>query len=75
MLLWVVGVGFENTFPVSGQRNVSRVVPELCRWVYKIFKKPCVISLTVSFHHVGLPFSGFSISGYKCEFPNRAAPV
>ena len=26
MLLWVMGVGFENTCPVSGKWNVPRVV-------------------------------------------------
>ena len=38
MLLWVMGVGFENTCKVSGKRNVSRVVPRLCGLVYKVLR-------------------------------------
>ena len=30
-------VGFENTCTVSGKWNVSRVMPRLYGWVYKIF--------------------------------------
>ena len=38
MLLWVMGVGFENTCTVSGKWNVSRVVPKLYGWVCKILR-------------------------------------
>ena len=36
MLLLVMSVGFENICTVSGKWNASRVVPRLCRWVFKI---------------------------------------
>ena len=35
MLLWVMGVGLENTCIVSGKWHVSRVMPRLYGWVYK----------------------------------------
>ena len=38
MLLWVMGVGFENTSTVSGKWNVSSVIPRLYGWVYKTWK-------------------------------------
>ena len=38
MLLWVMVVGFENTSAISGKQNVSRVVPRLYGWVYKIIR-------------------------------------
>ena len=37
MILWVMDVGFENTYTVSGKCNVSMVVPRLDGWVCKIF--------------------------------------
>ena len=40
MLLWVKGVGFENTYTVLGKWNVSRVIPRLYGWVYKLFITP-----------------------------------
>ena len=38
MLLWIMGVGFENTCIVSRNGNVSRVIPRLCGWVYKTLR-------------------------------------
>ena len=35
MLLWVMGVGFENTCTVSRKWNVSRVTARLYGWLYK----------------------------------------
>ena len=49
MLLWVMAVGFENTCTVSGKSDISRVVPGLSGWVYKIFKTPqLLVELWVS---------------------------
>ena len=44
MLLRVMGVGFENTGAVSEKWNVSRVVPRLYGWVYKILR---LVNITV----------------------------
>ena len=44
MLLRVMGVGFENTCAVSEKWNVSRVVPRLYGWVYKILR---LVNITV----------------------------
>ena len=44
MLLWVMGVGFENACTVSGKWNVTRVTPRLYGWVYKILRLPTIIS-------------------------------
>ena len=38
MLLWVMGVGFENTCTVSGKENVFKVIPRLYGWIYKTLK-------------------------------------
>ena len=35
MLVWVMGLGFENTCKVSGKSTVSRVIRRLYEWVYK----------------------------------------
>ena len=44
MLLWVMGVGFDNTCSVSGNENVSRVIPRLQGWVYKALRlSPLVV--------------------------------
>ena len=40
MLLWEMGKGFENTCTVSGKLNVSRVIPRLYEWVYKVLRLP-----------------------------------
>ena len=44
MLLWVMGVGFENTCTVSGKSNATRVVQRLYGWVYKILRLLLIIS-------------------------------
>ena len=44
MLLRVMGVGFENTCAVSEKWNVSRVIPRLYGWVYKILR---LVNITV----------------------------
>ena len=38
MLLWVMGVEFDNTCAVSGKWYVLRVIPRLYGWVYKTLK-------------------------------------
>ena len=38
MLLWVMGVRFNNTRAVSGEWNVSRVISRLYGWVYKTLR-------------------------------------
>ena len=38
MLLLVMSVGYENTWAVSGKRNVSWVIPRLYGWVYKTLR-------------------------------------
>ena len=43
MLLWVMGVGFNNTCTVSRKWNVSRVIPRLYEWVYKILRLPPLV--------------------------------
>ena len=35
MLLYVMGVGFKNTYSASGKWNISKVVPRLFGWIYK----------------------------------------
>ena len=48
MLLWVMGVGLENTCTVSGKWNVTRVVPRLYGRVYKILSLlPLLVELQV----------------------------
>ena len=48
MLLWVMGVGFDNTCTVSGKWNVSRVILRLYRWVYKTLRlSPLVVDHSV----------------------------
>ena len=43
-------MGFENTCTVSGKWNISRVVPRLYGWVYKILKATPFIGSTTSSH-------------------------
>ena len=43
MLLWVMGVGFENTCIVSRKWNVTRVVSRFYGWVYKILRLPLLL--------------------------------
>ena len=38
MLLWVMGVEFDNACTVSEKLNVSRVIPRLYGWVYKTLR-------------------------------------
>ena len=40
MLLWVMGVRFENTCKISGKWNVTRVVSRLYGLVYNILRLP-----------------------------------
>ena len=48
MLLWVMGVGFENTYTISGKGNVSRVIPGLFGWFYQTLRlSPLVVEHTV----------------------------
>ena len=42
ILLWVIGVGFGNTCAISGKWNISRVVPRLYGWLYKILRLPFI---------------------------------
>ena len=48
MLLWVIGVEFNDTCTVSGKGNVFRVIPRLHGWVYKTLR----LSLLVVEHSV-----------------------
>ena len=41
MLLWTLGVDFEST--CTGKLKVSRIVPRLWRWVYKILIGPIIL--------------------------------
>ena len=48
MLLWVMGVGFGNTYIVSWRWNVSRVIQILFGWVYKTLKlSPLVVNIVL----------------------------
>ena len=38
MLLWVMGVRFENTCTISGECNVSRVIPRCYEMVHKTLR-------------------------------------
>ena len=38
MLLWVIGMGFENTCSVSGKGNVTRIIPKIYGWEYKLLR-------------------------------------
>ena len=38
ILLWVIGLKFENTWTVSWKGNISRVISRLYGWVYKTLK-------------------------------------
>ena len=53
MLLWVMGVRFDNTCTVSGKWNVSRVIPRLYGWVYKTLRLS-----TLVVEHIVLVMSG-----------------
>ena len=51
-----MGVAFENTAIVSGKWNVSRIIPRLYRWVYKVLRlSQLIVELWV-------PNQGFSQS-------------
>ena len=43
MLLWVMGVRFENTLTDSGKRNVTSVVSRHYEWVFKILRLPLLL--------------------------------
>ena len=48
MLLWVMGVGFDNTCAVSGKWNVSRAIPRLYGWVHQALRlSPLVVEHSV----------------------------
>ena len=48
MLLWVMGVEFENICTVSGKWNLSRVIPRLYRWACKTLRlSPLVVKHSV----------------------------
>ena len=49
MLLWVMGLGFENMCTVSVKWNFSKIIPRLYWWVYKALTLP---SLTVELNVV-----------------------
>ena len=57
MLLWVMGVGFENTCTVSVKWSVSRVIPRLHGWVYKLLR------LSNCYFNCGFPISAGSQLG------------
>ena len=59
ILLWGVGVGFDNTCTISGKWNVSRVIPTLHEWVYKTLR----LSPLMAEH-----------SDYDCLFPIKTIP-
>ena len=61
MLLWMMGVGFEDT------SSFSRFVPRLYRWVQKI--QTPYYQLNYNFPSGGLPPSGCLIGGYNCRLP------
>ena len=55
MLLLVMGMGYENTWTVSGKRIVSRVIPRFYGWVYKTLR----ISPLIAVHIVVVMTAGF----------------
>ena len=63
MLLWVMGVGFENTCTVSEKCNFSRVVWRFYGWVYPISKLYLVLAgcslvvVSVGYHAGGTKFN------------------
>ena len=44
MILWVMGVGFENTCTVSEKWNVSRFIWRLYKWDYNMLTVPLIIA-------------------------------
>ena len=65
MLLWVVGVGFDNICAVSGKWTVSSVISRLYEWVYKtLWLSPLVLehSVVVMSARLNPMRSQFSIS-------------
>ena len=55
MLLWLMGVRFDNTCAVSGEWNVSRVIPRLYGWVYNTLRlSPLVVEHSVEVMSAGL---------------------
>ena len=64
MLLWLMGVGFDNNCIVSEKWNVSRVTPRLYGWIYKTLGlSPLVVehSVAVMMDRLNLMGSQFSI--------------
>ena len=47
MLLWIMGVGFDNTHIVSGNWNVSRVIQRLYGWIYKTLRLSPVVNIVL----------------------------
>ena len=43
MLLWVIGVGFDNTSTLSVKWNITRIVSKLFGWVYIILRFPSLL--------------------------------
>ena len=62
MLLWVMVVGFENIYTVSGKLNITRVLPGILRLPY-------IISWAAGSQSGRLPSSGFPISDYHYGLP------
>ena len=63
MLLWVMGVGFDNTCTVSGKWNVSRLIPRLYGWVCKTLRlSPLVVE-----HSVVVMTAGFQLRRSQIE--------
>ena len=71
MLLWVMGVGFDNTCTVSGKWNISRVIPRLYGWVYKTLR----LSLLAVRHSVVVMTSGFQWRRSQIESYQFSVPV
>ena len=61
MLVWVMIAEFEKTWAVSGMSIVSKVIPRLYEWKYKILRLPALLV------QLQAPIRGVPIQ----EVPNR----
>ena len=66
MLLWVIGVGFDNTCTVSAKWNVYRVIPRLYGWVYKTLR---LFPLVVVEHSVVVVSARLNPMGSQFSIP------
>ena len=69
MLLWVMGVAFDNTCTVSGKWNTSRAIPRPYAWVYKTLRlSPLAVEHSVEVMAAGSQSRRSEIESYGSQF-------